>query len=150
MTDIYDWSGLNKQQLGLYAKLHARAEFVRHGFAVYEVEAPARPSDFKSCRLGGQVYGVRVRSLFRSNYMFLVKERFPLRKDLVVVVALLRSGEPAELFLIPSLAWRHPDALLRDRDYEDDASKPEWGLTLTGQSLSLLDGYRFRDQLANL
>jgi hypothetical protein len=48
------------------------------------------------------------------------------------------------LFLIPSMEWRSPTALFRDRDYgEGLKSAPEWGMNISKKNMSLLEPYSF-------
>jgi hypothetical protein len=141
--DRYDWSRLNHLQLGRYAEYLAKMEFTLYGFDVYSAEVDDRGIDFVIRKNEDEYYDVQVKSCRKLNYIFIHKEKFCPRKTLLAVAVLFRQGEPAKIYLIPSTAWKAPDALLVDRDYKSGKSKPEWGLNLSEKNLPLLDRFAF-------
>jgi hypothetical protein len=60
---------------------------------------------------------------------------------------LLEPGRRPQLYLIPSLDWQTPDAVLVDRNYEGAASAPEWGVNLPG-ARDALGRYALEEVLA--
>jgi hypothetical protein len=62
---------------------------------------------------------------------------------MVLCLVLLLDGEAPALYLIPSMAWATPDAMLVDRDYEGLKSAPEYGISLTKRNMALLEQYEF-------
>ena len=62
---------------------------------------------------------------------------------LLVAVCLFEDGELPNLYLIPTVEWHRPNALLVGHDYEGLKSKPEWGLNLSHKNLDLLEQYKF-------
>ena len=78
------------------------------------------------------------------------KDKFPLKPDRLAAIVLLLGDQPQELYLIPATAWKVPNALLVDRDYEGKKSKPEWGLYLSKENRSLLDKFRFDGAVESL
>jgi hypothetical protein len=65
-------------------------------------------------------------------------------------VVLLYPGQEPQLYLIPATAWREPNALLVDREYEGLKSAPEWGLNLSEKNAPLLAGFVFGTMVEQL
>src|SRR5271168_724885 len=111
----YQWSALNKQQVGAYAEYFVKMELTMYGFQVYATEVDDRGIDFVARHERGpflqiQVKSVRFKSQNPSGYVFLAKDKFArdrseLTESLYVALGLLRDDLPPELFLIPASAW---------------------------------------------
>ncbi len=141
--DKYDWTKLSPLQLGRYAEYYAKMEFTLLGFDVYEPEVDDKGIDFIIRKSEDNFYEIQVKSLLKSNYAYVVKEMFSLRKSLYLALVLFKQGSLPELYLIPSLDWQNPNELLVGRDYIEKKSKPEWGVNITKKSLSRLQKYQF-------
>ena len=128
MANRYQWSSLTPLQVGRDAKCLVKREFGLHGFDISPPEVDEKGIDFVVSKEPGKYYDVKVKSCRENNYIFLEKDKFKLRDNLLAAVVVYLEGKPPELFLIPSLSWNHPDKLLKDRNYEGKKSKPEWGL----------------------
>jgi hypothetical protein len=147
----YDWTRLNKLQVGRYAEYFTKMEFTLHGFDVDSAEVDDKGIDFVVRRDAARYYDVQVKALRGNGYAYMRKATFEPRETLLPAVVLLDPGTAPELFLIPSLAWTTaPSALLVGRDYVGRASAPEWGLSLSGRTRPLLGPYRFDQQSAAL
>jgi hypothetical protein len=143
MAHDYDWSKLTHLQVGRYAEYYIKMEFTLHGFDVYSAEVDDKGIDMVIRRDPNRYYDVQVKSSRDLAYIFFPKDKFSPRANLLAAVALYFHGELPRLFLIPSTAWRSPNALLVDRDYEGKKSTPEWGLNLSRRNLHLLDAFAF-------
>jgi len=158
MTEIapapsrYDWAHLNKLQVGRYGEYFAKMEFTLLGFDVYGAEVDDKGIDFVIRRAVDRFYDVQVKAvrLPGGDYVYFRKTVFDLRETLLAVLILLRQQEPPQMFLIPSLAWHHPDSLLCDMTYEGKKSEPEYGIRLSARNLPLLDRFAFERQAALL
>jgi hypothetical protein len=139
----YDWNRLSHLQLGRYAEYFAKMEFTLYGFDVYTAEVDDRGIDFVIRKGSDRYYDVQVKSSRNLNYIFFPKAKFGLRDNLLAVVVLFIDGAAPQLYLIPSTAWRDPNALLVSHDYEGKKSKPEWGLNLSKKNLPLLTKFSF-------
>lgn len=117
--------------------------FTLHGFDVYSAEVDDKGIDFVVRKDAKRYYDVQVKSARDLNYIFFWKDRFAPRENLLAAIVLFSDGSEPALYLIPSIAWLKPNALLVDRDYEGKKSKPEWGLSLSKRALSLLKEYEF-------
>lgn len=146
----YDWDNFKHLQLGKCAEYFVKMEFALHGFHVYTSEVDDHGIDFVVHRDQNVYYDVQVKSARNLNYIFLLKDKFALRKNLLAVIVLFFDGEPPQLYLIPSLAWLKPNALLQSRDYKGKKSKPEWGLNLSVGNLSLLLPFAFDNTIRQL
>jgi hypothetical protein len=144
------WSKLNPLQVGRYAEYFVKMEFTMHGFQVYTTEVDDRGIDFVVRKDGGRFYEVQVKSVRDLSYTYCTKDKMPLIPERIVALVLFEDGADPSLFLIPSLAWKKPDALLVDREYEGKRSKPEWGINLSRKNLPLLNSYRFSDIIVGL
>ena len=146
----HDWSQLNKLQVGAYAEYFVKMAFTRAGFQVYSSEVDDRGIDFV-CRCDrGPFYEIQVKSIRNSGYIFAQKEKFDLRPELLLAVVIFTSADFPDIFLIPSLAWRQPNALLVNREYEGKKSKPEWGVNISKRNQGLLAPFSFDLQLRQI
>jgi hypothetical protein len=50
-----------------------------------------------------------------------------------------------EFYLIPAAAWKTPNDLFCDKDYEGLKSKPEYGLNISAKNNMLLLPYNFEN-----
>jgi hypothetical protein len=146
----YQWSSLNKQQVGAYAEYFVKMEFTMYGFQVYRTEVDDRGIDFVARYRQGPFIAVQVKSLRTHGYVFMEKTKFPLHRDTYLALGLLNEGQAPALFLIPSEIWLAPTAVFVDRNYEGLKSKPEWGLNVTEKNMPVLKAYAFETTLDRL
>lgn len=139
----YAWSRLNSHQVGRFAEYFVKMEFALYGFEIYTSEVDDRGIDFIARHGSGAFYEVQVKSMRKTNYVFMPKSKFPIQPHRILALVKLAEDKAPELFVIPAIAWLNPDVLLNDRDYDGLKSKPEWGLTLSGKSRPLLEKYEF-------
>jgi hypothetical protein len=50
-------------------------------------------------------------------------------------------GEGPDLYLVPSIEWRHASSPLKDRDNVGKRSEPEYGISLARSSLPALQRF---------
>lgn len=146
----YEWSRLNKLQIGKYAEYFVKMEFTQHGFDVYSSEVDDRGIDFVVRKEPSAYYDVQVKSVRGSGYVFFSKRKFILRKNLFAAIVLFLEAEYPQIHLIPSEAWLKPDGLLRDRKYIGKKSEPEWGLNISRKNMSLLSQYALENTVRRL
>ena len=141
--DKFNWQRLNHLQLGRYAEYYVKMDFTLYGFDLYTSEVDDRGIDFIVRKDEDRYYDVQVKSVRGLNYIFFRKDKFRLRPNLLAAIILFFQGEAPQFYLIPSTAWRKPNALLVSHDYEGKKSPPEWGMNLSQRNLPLLDPYAF-------
>jgi len=146
----YEWSCLNKLQIGKYAEYFVKMEFTQHGFDVYSSEVDDRGIDFVVRKEPVSYYDVQVKSVRDRGYIFFPKCNFILRKNLFAAIVIFLESQPPQIYLIPSEAWKKPDALLRDREYVGKKSEPEWGVNISKKNMLLLSKYAFEDVVKTL
>lgn len=134
----YEWSALNKLQLGKYAEYFVKMEFTQYGFDVYSSEVDDRGIDFVVRKEPLKYYDIQVKSIRESGYVYFTKTTFEPRENLFAALVVFIENRQPKLFLIPSLSWKTPDKLLRDYEYVGKKSKPEWGLNLSKRNMLLL------------
>jgi hypothetical protein len=139
----YDWNKLNRLQLGAFAEYFAKMEFAMQAVDIYGAEVDDRGIDFVARTQDGRHYDVQVKSVYKSEYIFLVKSNFVLRANLLLAVVMFRDGQEPTLLLIPSTAWLAPNQCLVSRDYVGKKSAPEWGLQLSKKHHSYLSAFEF-------
>ncbi len=144
------WSGLNPLQVGRYAEYFVKMAFTKQGFQVYSAEIDDRGIDFVVRKDRGAFYEIQVKSIRQQGYIFCPKSKMPLVPERFLAAVIFQDGSEPSLFLGPSLAWKKPNALLVDRDYEDKKSKPEWGINLSRKNQLLLKSYEFSEAVARL
>ena len=148
--DIYNWSRLNHLQIGRYAEYLVKMELTQYGLDVYTSEIDDRGIDFVLRLSASHYVDIQVKASRNLNYIFFPKKSFHPRKNFYAAIVLFQDGEPADHYLIPSLAWLDPNDLLVSRDYKEAASSPEWGMNLSYKNLKLLDHYSFDKSIASL
>lgn len=148
--NAYPWSNLNHLQLGRYAEYFTKMAFTLQGFDVYTAEVDDRGIDFVVRRSSQRYYAVQVKSVRGWQYIFFRKDKFEISNDMLAVIVLFTDAETPQLYLIPSTAWREPNALLVSHDYAGKKSPPEWGLNLSHKNLPLLTQFAFDVMIQNL
>jgi hypothetical protein len=148
----YDWSRLTHLQVGRFAEYFVKMEFTLYGFDVYQAEVDDKGIDFVIRKGRDRYFDIQVKSIRGLNYVFFPKRCFAVRENLLAAVVIFLPVQKPEIFLIPSLAWQHPNALFVSRDYElpSQKSEPEWGLNLSQRNYELLAEYDFERQVARL
>jgi hypothetical protein len=140
----YRWSALTNQQVGAYVEYFVKMELTMFGFQVYGTEVDDRGVDFIAQFGDGPFLKIQVKSVRGIGYVFMEKSKFSLHEHCLLAFGLLVEEQPPNLFLIPSLEWRTPTALLRDHDYgEGLKSAPEWGINISNKNMALLESYSF-------
>ncbi len=130
-------------QLGRYAEYFVKMEFTLLGFDVYQTEVDYHGIDFVVRKDEDRYYDVQVKSVRGHNYIFFPKHKFFPRLNLLAACVLFFNGELPQFYLIPSLAWLEPNALLVEHNYEGKKSKPEWGLNISRKNMPLLADFTF-------
>lgn len=146
----YIWSKLNNQQVGTFTEYFVKMELTMYGFQVYSTEIDDRGIDFVARYESGEFIELQVKSLRKTGYVFMQKDKFIIRKSLFLALGLLFEEKPPELYLIPSSVWEKPDKLFVSHDYEGLKSKPEYGLNLSLQNLQLLKPYLFENAVQTI
>ena len=139
----YHWNQMSRFKLGRYAEHLVCLELLALNFDIYTVDVDDHGVDLVARRQNGPFFDFQIRANRNMNYIFFRKSIFSPRDNLYAVIVPFFEGEAPEIYLIPSIAWLHPTALLVDRNYEQTKSKPEWGLNFSQQNLALLKPYLF-------
>src|SRR5580658_8058701 len=113
----YRWSALTNQQVGAFVEYFVKMELTMFGFQVYATEVDDRGVDFIAQFGDGPFLKIQVKSVRSTGYVFMEKSKFSLHEHRFLAFGLLVDEQPPNLFLIPSLEWSTPTALLRDRNY---------------------------------
>jgi hypothetical protein len=78
------------------------------------------------------------------------KDKFILRRNLLLVVGIFLQNELPQFYLVPSEVWKEPNQLFTSKDYEGKQSQPEWGLNLSMKNMPLLLPYSFDEMILRL
>lgn len=142
------WSRLDRTELREMALRLARTALERGG---YEVTGPLDDrSNLLTAERSGASLEVHVRTSRNLNYTFLPKATFRPGEDRAALLVVLLDEEPPRLYLIPSRAWETPDSVLVDREYDDLASEPEWGINLSQSGLQALERFAMSEPEARV
>ena len=140
------WAELNSMQLGRYAEYYAKMEFASYGFDVYTSEVDDHGIDFVAKTKDGRFLEIQVKSIYKSNYVFMQKTKWNIDDpNTFLVLLLFEDGKLPETYLIPAIAWKTPNKLLRDKNYEGLNSNPEYGLNLSRTNMPLLHPFKIED-----
>jgi hypothetical protein len=132
-------SKLNPLQLGKYGEYFAKMEFTKAGCEVYTSEVDDKGIDFIIRKDENTYFEVQVKSVRNHNYVFMRKDVFKPRKNLLLALVLFEDNSEPTLLLIPSLDWKAKHfSFLVERNYEGKKSPPEWGLTLTRKNIEII------------
>ena len=142
----YQWSRLNKQQIGAYAEYFVKMELTMYGFQVYETEVDDRGIDFIARFESNSFVEIQVKSIRKLGYIFAQKDKFFLKENSFMALVIFSEGEPPSLYLLPATSWRMCNNLFVGRDYEGLKSKPEWGLNISKKNMPELEKFKF-DQI---
>ena len=146
-----NWSKLNHLQLGRYAEYYAKMEFASYGFEVYTSEVDDRGVDFVAkAPTENKFFEVQVKAVRDYNYTYISKSKMPtLSDDRLVCYLHFIKGNLPDVFIIPASAWRKPNEVLVDHDYDKPGliSKPEWGINVSKKNYALLTEYKSENWL---
>ncbi|MCL1981637.1 MAG: DUF4365 domain-containing protein [Clostridiales bacterium] len=152
MPNLY-WDKLNPLQVGKYAEYYAKMEFASYGFDVYTSEVDDKGIDFIVKSSKGIFYEVQVKSLRNGGYIFIPKDKMDIHNErfLVCFISFVNSEFPT-VYLIPTGAWKKPNAAFVSRDYEKEGqkSKPEWGMNFSNKNKKILDEYKIEQSIKSL
>jgi hypothetical protein len=146
----HTWSVLTHMQVGRYAEYFTKMRFVLLGLEVYAAEVDDRGIDFVVRQAPDRYWDVQVKSVRRLNYVFVRKDVFQIRPNLLLALTLFEDGKPPDQYLIPASRWATPDGVFVDRAYAGRVSKPEFGLNLSRKALAHLEPFRFDRSAATL
>lgn len=147
-----NWSVLNHLQIGKYAEYFAKMEFISYGFEVFTSEVDDRGIDFVVKNAQGEFCEIQVKSLRGNGYVFAQKSKFNLNNNnLFMALLIFREGEMPDFFLIPSSAWRLPNKVFVDMDYNkpNQKSAPEYGINISNKNYEILNQYKFEQSIKN-
>jgi len=100
----HSWSKLNHLQVGRFAEYFVKMEFALHGFEVFTSEVDDRGIDFITRHDSSGFLEIQVKAIRGLNYVFMQKDKFPLRDDRYAAVVILIENKPPNLFLFPATA----------------------------------------------
>lgn len=140
---------LNNIQKGRYAETLVKMEFMRLGLEIYSSEVDDRGIDFVVGH-DNNYYAIQVKSSRKLNYIYLKKDKFQPRANLLAAIVLFNPSGIPSFYLIPSTRWDSPDGFFVSRDYLDKKSKPEYGLNLSKRNLPFLENYSIDHVFYNL
>jgi len=66
------------------------------------------------------------------------------------MLLIFEEGMMSKSYLIPSKGWETENGLFRNRDYIGLKSKPEYGLNVSKKNITLLDKYKFNDEILKI
>lgn len=140
-----NWSDLSHLQLGQYGEYYAKMEFASYGYDVYTSEVDVHGVDFVARKADtGEFFEIQVKSIFKGKYIFIQKDKLVMDEHHLVCFLHFEEGKLPDIYVIPSLAWLNPTAILVDRNYDKEGqkSKPEWGINYSNKNKALLDSYK--------
>lgn len=146
-----DWSKLNHMQLGRYAEYYSKMEFASYGFDIYTSEVDDHGIDFIAKSKDGRYLELQVKAVRQTNYIFMKKDKWNIcDQNVYLILMLFADGKLPEVYLIPATAWRTPNTLLCDKDYEGLKSAPEYGVNISKKNMPLLDLYKIETMIESI
>ena len=139
-----EWTKLNKLQIGRYGEYLAKMEFTAYGFEVYSSEVDDHGVDFVVKNKAGDFLEVQVKTICKTNYMFIRKDKIELDNRHIVALIRLQDNEEPEMFVFPGTVWKNPNQVFRDRSYG------EWGFNYSKRNRKLIEMYLSKTSLPAL
>ena len=134
MTKI-EWTKLNNLQIGRYGEYYAKMEFTAYGFEVYSSEVDDHGIDFIVKNKLGDFLEVQVKTIYKTNYMFIKKEKIKIDNQHIVVLIRLEDNIEPEMFVFPATVWNEPNRVFKDRSYG------EWGFNYSKKNRKSIEKY---------
>ncbi len=145
-----NWAVLNSLQLGKYAEYFAKMEFASFGLEVFSSEVDDRGIDFIVKDKTGRFSEIQVKSLRGTGYVFAQKSKFNISNpNLYMALLIFKEGQMPDFFLIPSEAWKIPNEIFVDRNYDKpgQTSKPEYGINISIKNYEILEIFKFEESI---
>ena len=138
-----NWSQLNSIQLGRYGEYYTKMEFASYGLDVYTSEVDDHGIDFIAKTNKRKFLEIQVKSSRQYNYVFMEKEKWNIEDpNTYLALLIFENGKLPEAYLIPAIAWKTPNKLLCDKDFQGLKSKPEYGINLSKKNLPILSEFK--------
>lgn len=119
-----NWTQLKPQQLGRYAEYYTKMEFASHVYDVYTSKVDDHGIDFVVKDKNNRFCEIQVKSLRGTGYVFMQKSKFDItNKNLYLALLIFEAGKLPDIFLIPSQAWKAPNEIFVNRNYDKPGRK---------------------------
>lgn len=139
-----EWTKLNNFQIGRYGEYFAKMEFTAYGFDVYSSEVDDHGVDFIAKNKVGEYLEVQVKTICKTNYMFIPKDKLKIDDKHIVALLRLEDNEEPEMFVFPATVWEKPNLVFKDRSYG------EWGVNYSKKNKNLIEKYSSATYLPKL
>lgn len=141
----YQWSQLNKQQLGRFYEQYVQMELAMYGFELYPPAVDDHGVDLVARWHRDPFFEIQVKSIRKPEYLFLRKKHFHPSPSLYLAVGLHLDGKEPVSLLLPSQVWHEDKSqdnllsqVLCENDYLEKKSDPEYGMRLTADRFEQL------------
>lgn len=102
------WTTLNHLQIGRFGEYYAKMLFTAYGFDVYSLEVDDHGVDFVVKSEAGEFFEVQVKSICKTNYMYIKKDKIITDEKHLVALIRLKDGEEPEMYVFPASVWNNP------------------------------------------
>lgn len=143
-----NWKILSPLQMGRYAEYYAKMEFASYGCKVFTSEVDDHGVDFIVKGKNNLFYEIQVKSVRKTDYVFVKKTKFDFKnKSLYLALLLFKEDNLPDVYLIPSEAWKDPNQMFVDRPYNKtgQTSQPEWGINLSKKNHPILEIFKLEE-----
>jgi len=135
----------NHLQLGKFAEAYSKFVFQANGFVTYTSDVDDRGIDFLAESSDKRFYKVQVKSVKKSEYVFMRKTDFRMNENMLLCLLRFKEGSEPDIYIIPAEEWNVPNELLVSRDFGNGMkSKPEWGVNISKKNMPLLEKYGYK------
>jgi predicted restriction endonuclease len=106
-------------------------QYIRQYLSRMNIEYEEKEKSFFEIKISDAIYALKSRT-YNGHYVFVEKSEIPdLSQNVMIALVEWSNDKPSNLYFIPMSEWRNPDiTILKDRDYEELKSKPEWGIDI--------------------
>jgi hypothetical protein len=146
----FEFDHLNILQVGRIGEYWVKIWLTLSGFDTYHNDVDDKGIDFILRLDNSKHIDIQVKTVRQNTkYVFVPKKSWQneLRENLYLALVLLENNKMPIIFMIPSIDWKKPNDLLKDRNYlkEGQTSNPEWGVNLSRKNMELLNKYNMKN-----
>ena len=127
------WTKLNHLQVGRYGEYFAKI-FTAYGFYVYSSEVDDHGVDFIAKSKANKYLEVQVKTICKTNYMFIKKDKIHIDNQHIVALVRLKDYEEPEMFVFPASVWNNPNDVFKEKT-------DEWGFNYSEKHRDVIDKY---------
>ena len=126
-------------------------EFLKNNLRKNKIYFVEKTNSFYEVIICNNTFLLKCRT-YNNNYTFVAKSEIPeLSEKIIIALVEWRNEQPINIYLIPTSEWTSGKwNMLKDRNYEDSQSEPEWGIDINKSNKHELNYFTINKILKNI